>query len=236
MGDKDDLINPDQNKDGDQLVDLTQVWPTARPVTGLDSDLVTPPSAPQVQNDGDMRRAGGFYVLDDDGKRIPTDKDGNRLPEIDPVNGEVIDPPEPPQESFVANVAEIFDMENNILKATNQAIIDFENFKKERLENETWIFFAKTRESTEPYYHKLIDDSNTSTNKVHDGDSSHSQRAGTYADVVDPHPETTAEMVQTQNALIQAIGGAIQRVGQYAGKLNDAAQLYAGADRSSWID
>ncbi|GLZ01018.1 hypothetical protein [Actinoplanes sp. NBRC 103695] len=229
MGDKDDLINPDQNKDGDQLVDLTQLWPTARPVTGLDSDLVIPPKPPVVQNDGDIKRDGGFYVVDDKGQHIATDKDGNPLPVIDPGTGEIVDPPMPTITEFKANVAEIFDFENTILKATNQAIDDFEKFKNERLENETWIFFAKNKEGTIPYYHSGLGGNQSDQDNT-------ALPEGTYADVIDPDPAKTTDLIQTQNALMQAIGGAIERVGQYAGKLNDAAQLYAGADRAAWID
>lgn len=224
MAESDDyVINPAENQDGDQLVDLTQNWPSARTVTGKSSDLVNPPPAPEVKQEPD----GSYYVLGEDDEHIPTDHEGVPKPKTDPATGEPLDPEEPGDTAVKVNVGSLYDAENAILKLTSAAIDDFERFKNERLDNELWIFYAKDKESTED---------RTYTRSPEAGEEFFVSFETTGPEVEDPHPERTAEIVQTQNALLQGIGGAIHRVGRFAGMYNDAAQIYAAADRSSWID
>ncbi|WP_433385992.1 hypothetical protein [Micromonospora sp. KLBMP9576] len=224
MAESDDyVINPAENQDGDKLVDLTQNWPTARTVTGESSDLVTPPPAPEVKQESD----GSYYVLGENDEHIPTDGQGVPTPKTDPTSGEPLDPAEPGDVTVKVNVGSLYDAETAILRLTNAAIDDFESFKNGRLDNETWVFYAKNRESTIPRHY--LDETEA-------GEEWMMPTEAYGPDVEDPDPEKTAEIVQTQNALLQAIGGAIQRVGRFAGMYNDAAQIYAAADRSSWID
>ncbi|MEU8210353.1 hypothetical protein AB0B85_14270 [Micromonospora sp. NPDC049044] len=224
MAESDDhVINPEQNQGGDKLVDLTQNWPTARTVTGKSSDLVTPPSEPEVKQEPD----GSYYVLGENDEHIPTDNQGVPAPRTDPATGEPLDPEEPGDTAVKVNVGSLYDAENAMLKLTSAAIDDFESFKNARLENETWVFYAKNKESTED---------RTYTRNPEAGEEFFVAFETTGPEVEDPNPERTAELIQNQNALLQAIGGAIHRVGRFAGMYNDAAQIYAAADRSSWID
>jgi hypothetical protein len=54
-----------------------------------------------------------------------------------------------------------------------------------------------------------------------------------YASVKDPHPEQTEQIQYNQYQLLQSVGGVLELVGQYVGKLNNTAQIYAAADINS---
>ncbi|GGK78767.1 hypothetical protein GCM10012284_10840 [Mangrovihabitans endophyticus] len=135
---------------------------------------------------------------------------------------------EPQSAAFTVHPGTLLDAENSILAATKSGIAEFESFKDRVLSEESWIFFAEDKSSTVPSYH--------AGHYVWQGDERVWKQPDTYADVKDPNPGQTADLQGQQNSLLQAVGGAIQLVGVFVGKLNDAAQIYAEADKQSWAD
>lgn len=200
--------------EGQVLVDLTQHWDKAPTVTG-ENDKLSTWIAPKAAENGDfvLVDADGKEILDEKtGKPVTVDADGDPLPQKPPEGAEVKDPPVPPIGGrYSVSPGEIFDAQNVILAETNRQIDEFERFRDDVLAKEKWIFFAQTEEDAAP---------------KKDG------KPGTK----DADPKRTETLIGTQNALLQSVGGAIQLAGELVARLNDTAQIYAGADRRAWLD
>ncbi|MET8525262.1 hypothetical protein [Micromonospora sp. NPDC005172] len=208
--------------EGSNVVDLTQTWPDAKTINGDNGNYTDPASAapkpPDVQADG----AGGFK----DSYGRPTNDNGilvddKKVP---------LEPGQPMMGSFTVHLDTVHSAEQTLLHEAQNQIAQFEAFRDEVVSQESWIFFAENPEALIPHYHENnLDSSSDFTNT-----NIFSYPEGTYADAKDSNPEETAKLVHAQNQLLQGCGTAIHLVGTFIGKLNDAGQMYAGADRASW--
>ncbi|MFG1885217.1 hypothetical protein [Micromonospora sp. NPDC049102] len=207
--------------EGASIVDLTQTWDDAKTLNGDTANFTSPtdaaPKAPAIEGDG----KGGYKndkgeATNDKGVRI--DGQGNPL-----------DPPAPAGQRFLVQLDHIHRANDAILHEAKNQIAQFEAFRDEVTRDEAWMFVTDDPHKLIPYYHPAKNDSKHSEygNIVN-------RPAGTYADVVDRNPQNTADTIQAQHKLLQACGSSIHLIGTFSGLLNDAGQMYAGADRASW--
>ncbi|MEU5785820.1 hypothetical protein [Micromonospora lupini] len=208
--------------EGANVVDLTQTWSDTKTINGDDGNYTDPASAapkpPDVHPDG----KGGF--ADSSGR--PTNDKGILVDE----NNVPLDPSPPNTGFFTVHLDTVYSAEQTLLHEAQNQITQFEAFRDEVVSQEAWIFFAEKAEDLIPSYHESWQDSSGdfTNNNVF------SYPEGTYAVAKDGNPEETAKLVHAQNQLLQGCGTAIHLVGTFVGQLNDAAQMYAGADRASW--
>ncbi|MFG1610449.1 hypothetical protein [Actinoplanes sp. NPDC049265] len=197
---------------GTGLVDLNVNWEKPRDITGNGRQLTTW-VAPHEDS------PGHYSYTDQLGRVTIVDADGDPFPAArNPSDNSVPpDPPPPSVGNFKVNTGTMYECESAVLAEVKHQITEFEAFKDARLAREPWIFFKESADAKT----KNVPISKNLT-------IVYSQK--------DPHPDQTAEVMQSQNALLQTVGGVIQLVSQYISKVNDAAQTYASADRKSWID
>ncbi|TQJ23590.1 hypothetical protein FBZ33_3896 [Micromonospora sp. A202] len=196
--------------------DLTQEWPTGRHVSGKNEDLI---GFEAPTSDGQ----GGY--TNTDGK--PVDEHGNLLPDPNAPTG---DPAEPDLRTYDVSPGQMYDAESTILQATTGQIADFERFRDAAIAKSSWIFWATKESDTIPTY--LTGEPLTNLERW---GSTYREGSGWYAPVKDPHPDQTAEIQYSQFQLLQGCAGVLDLVGQFVGRLNNAAQIYAGADINSTV-
>ncbi|MFI5935026.1 hypothetical protein [Actinoplanes sp. NPDC051494] len=197
-------------------VDLTQDWPTGRHVSGANEDLIGF-KAPTSNGNGGWTNS--------DGK--PVDEHGNLLPDASAPTG---DPAAPDLRSYKVSPGEMHDAETTILAAMKGQITDFESFRDSAISRSSWVFYTGKESDTVSHYHQGVPlNPNVKWSGAYDDGS------GWYAAVKDPHPDQTAEIQYNQYQLLQGVGGVMQLVGDFVGKLNNAAQIYAGADIHSTV-
>jgi hypothetical protein len=208
---------------------LTQIWSGGRTVTGKDSDIVGW-QAPTQQPDGS-------YVEQDG---TPVDKDGNPLgpdgkPKKAPVsrNGSPTtargDPLEPKTERLVVSPNAIKVAETTILNKTDLAVSDFETFKKDVRDKQSWIFWIDDPSELDPVWH-----SGGGNGKANTDSGSGGQPRGSYPDHTDPDPAGTQQIINGQEEMLRGIGDAIELYGRLVAQLNNAAQLYKKSDDESF--
>ncbi|MEU0547341.1 hypothetical protein [Micromonospora sp. NPDC005979] len=208
--------------EGANVVDLTQTWSDAKTINGDNGNYTDPasvtPKPPDVRPDGE----GGF----EDSYGRPTNDKGVLVDD----NDVPLDPGQPFMGSFTVHLDTVHSAEQTLLHEAQNQIAQFEAFRDEVVSQEAWIFFAENAEDLIPHYHENYQDNagDYTNNNVFE------YPEGTYADAKDGNPEETAKLVHAQNQLLQGCGTAIHLVGTFIGKLNDAGQMYAGADRASW--
>jgi hypothetical protein len=209
---------------GANLVDLTQTWDDAKTINGDAANFTDPASAapkgPDVHGDG----KGGYNNSNGE----PTDKNGNRIDK----DGNPVDPPPPTMGDFIVQLDMIHRANDAILHETKNQIFLFEAFRDEVVRDESWMFITDDPQKLIPYHHKKKGAAKPETERGLTGN----RDSGTWADVKDPNPENTAEVIASQHDLLQAVGSSIHLIGTFSGLLNDAGQMYAGADRASWAE
>jgi hypothetical protein len=124
-------------------------------------------------------------------------------------------PPAPTWGQIKVSPATMEAAESTILSATKGQITDFESFRDRILKDQDWVYWAESEY--------------TSTHVTGNGKAS-----WIAPSPKDPNPKDTAKAVDSENRLLQACGATIQLVGTFVGQLNDSAQLYASADKSSF--
>ncbi|MET8233665.1 hypothetical protein ABZS77_23635 [Micromonospora sp. NPDC005298] len=197
-------------------VDLTQEWPTGRHVSGKNEDLI---GFEAPTSDGQ----GGY--TNNEGQ--PVDEHGNLLPDPNAPTG---DPGEPDLRSYDVSPGQMYDAETTILQATAGQIADFEHFRDTAIARSAWVFWASKESDTIPVAHEGVPlNNNVKWIGPYDDGS------GFYAPYKDPHPEQTAEIQYSQFQLLQGCGAVLGLVGEFVGRLNNAAQIYAGADINSTV-
>ncbi|MFI6269768.1 hypothetical protein [Micromonospora zamorensis] len=199
-------------------VDLTQEWPTGRHVSGKNEDLV---GFEAPTSDGQ----GGY--TNTEGK--PVDEHGNLLPEPNAPTG---DPGEPDLRSYDVSPGQMYDAETTILQAMTGQIAEFEHFRDTAIARSSWIFSAGMKSNTAAALNGGIQNGN-----FYNGGGRTTTDHGVYAEYVDPQPqqEQTAEIQYSQFQLLQGCAGVLALVGEFVGRLNNAAQIYAGADINSTV-
>ncbi|NYH42000.1 hypothetical protein HNR22_001727 [Micromonospora jinlongensis] len=196
--------------------DLTQEWPSGRHVSGKNEDLI---GFEAPTSDGH----GGYTNTDGE----PVDEHGNLLPDPNAPKG---DPGEPDLRSYDVSPGQMYDAETTILQATTGQIADFERFRDAAIAKSSWIFWAgKESDAAEVWHEGAPLNNNVKWIGPYDDGS------GWYANYRDPHPEQTAEIQYSQFQLLQGCAGVLDLVGQFVGRLNNAAQIYAGADINSTV-
>ncbi|MEO3770650.1 hypothetical protein [Micromonospora sp. B9E7] len=208
--------------EGAGVVDLTQTWADAKTINGDTGNYTDPskfePEPPDVQSDG----KGGY--MDSYGR--PTNDKGVLVDE-DKVP---LDPGEPFMGTFTVHLDTVYSAEQTLLREASSQIALFEAFRDEVVSKESWIYFTDSPDDLIPYYHDddhLASSDGTNYNPF-------DVPAGTYADGKNSAPAENAKLVQAQHHILQGCASAIHLVGTFIGKLNDAGQMYAGADRASW--
>lgn len=197
-------------------VDLTQEWPTGRHVSGANEDLI---GFKAPTPDGH----GGY--TNSDGK--PVDEHGNLLPDPNAAQG---DPAAPDLRSYDVSPGQMRDAETTILAAMKGQISDFETFRDSAIAKSSWVFWATKESDTVAVYHQGVPlNPNVKWIGAYDDGS------GWYSPYKDPHPDQTAEIQYNQFQLLQGCGAVLELVGEFVGKLNNAAQIYAGADVHSTV-
>ncbi|WP_422747585.1 hypothetical protein [Micromonospora sp. WMMD1219] len=190
-------------------VDLEQSWRWGKAVTGKEEDLVG------FTSDQGGGGGGGGGGGDD------------RLTKIAP-NG-----PQQPDLSFLdVSPGQIRDAETAILMATATQIEDFERFRDSAMAKANWIFWASSEEDAKLVKHNAM---HINPPNQHWQGTQTDGTDGIYASYKDPHPEQTQELQYAQIQLLQGCGGVLELVGQFVGRLNNAAQIYASADINSTV-
>ncbi len=140
----------------------------------------------------------------------PSDNQGSDVPTASP---------------FKVKPSDIKGLEKTIMTELDKQVGEFDSFKKLIQDTEGWIFLVANpgdlvaHEQAKPggYY---------------------SQYSGTEwkANYTDPNPQSTQSIVDSQNALVRAVGDAYQLVGEMTALLNNAAQNYVHADKAVFAD
>ena len=209
---------------GGNLVDLTLTEETPKHLTGDKGDYTVPADPPH--SDG----KGGW--LDQNNK--PVDQNGDPLPTAEQLLQEVLykvfgiippDPPAPHMGAFTVNPASFYIAESTILKEAKTQIDEFEKFKQELIDQESWVFFTGKADDVVPRWvpQTGVFGKDRAPEPAH------------WEVTKDPDANRTAEIVGGQNALIQGVGSSIHLIGTFSGTLNDAGQMYVAADRASWV-
>ncbi|MET8233664.1 hypothetical protein ABZS77_23630 [Micromonospora sp. NPDC005298] len=197
-------------------VDLTQEWPTGRHVSGKNEDLI---GFEAPTSDGQ----GGY--TNNEGQ--PVDEHGNLLPDPNAPTG---DPGEPDLRSYDVSPGQMYDAETTILQATAGQIADFEHFRDTAIARSAWVFWASKESQMNPEWRE-----GDAYSSIYREPGFTDSGGGYYINWVDPHPEQTAEMQYSQFQLLQGCGAVLGLVGEFVGRLNNAAQIYAGADINSTV-
>ena len=131
----------------------------------------------------------------------------------------------PTASPFKVKPSELKTVEKNILSELDTLVDGYPAFKKLIQDTEGWIFLVQNPGSLVPY------------EQARPG-GYYSQYSGTEtkANYTDPDPESTQRIVDSQNALVRALGDTYQLVGEMAAVLNNAAQNYVKGDKVVWDD
>jgi len=131
----------------------------------------------------------------------------------------------PTASPFKVKPSDIKALVKKILNEVDTQVGEYESFKSLIRDTEGWIFLVQNpadlvaHEQARPggYY---------------------SPYSGTEwkANYTDPDPDSTQKIVDSQNALVRALGDAYQLVGEMAAVLNNAAQNYVHGDKAVFED
>ena len=145
------------------------------------------------------------------------------------------DPPKynnrPVEQDFAVSTGGIYDAENQLVWEGSWHVDQFEAFKRKVLDQEKWVFLVSDPHDMEPYHHDYKEPPPGKAGFVFGG----GQPEGVYADFVDPDPAKTQQTIDSQHALLRAVGDSIESIGHFTAMLNNAAQLYALADENSTV-
>lgn len=141
-----------------------------------------------------------------------------------PGNDDSKRPDVPTAAPFAVRPSDIRALESAIMSELDTQVAAYANFKKLIADTEGWIFLVQNPKSMIPYK-QAIPNGQTSLSAGYAGE--------TYkADFTDPDPKTTQDIVDSQNALVRAVGDSYQLVGEMVALLNNAAQNYVQADKA----
>jgi hypothetical protein len=134
------------------------------------------------------------------------------------------DPPRPHVSDYTVVPGSIRDTEITLMKVIHTQIDEFEKFKADVDSKASWIFFTANASDLAPQW---VDD--------HYSMRPYTHVPGHYeSGVTDPNPDATAEIIDSQNALLRTVADGIELAGRMVGLLNNAAQVYAQADKRSY--
>lgn len=177
-------------------------------------DDIRVPTLEQIQGDANNVLGHTNYIL--------IDKPTSNTAEFDGWKDPVLT-------NFAVSTGGIRDAENQLIWEARYNIPIYEEFKKQVLEDEGWIFLVSDSKDMEPYEHEgkpakpIGQCKSCATGQV----------PGYYADFEDPDPEKTQEQIDGNHALLRAIGDCYAGIGRFTAMLNDSAQLYALSDENS---
>jgi hypothetical protein len=134
----------------------------------------------------------------------------------------------PTASPFKVRPSDIKGLEKTILTELDRQVGEYEAFKKLMVDTEGWIFLVQKPGALIPH-NQATPNGYTSLSAGYIPDH--------YgADYTDPDPARTQQIVDSQNALVRAVGDAYHLVGEMAAILNNAAQRYVQADKSTFED
>jgi len=176
--------------------------------------------------------AGDNYVMDSaykvpdveiaPGWETPRSLTGDDTDRVNFSGSDNSKPPDVPTAApFTVRPSDIRALESSIMSELDTQVAAFANFKKLIADTEGWIFLVQDPKSMIPYEQA----NPTSYSSQYAGESYR-------ADFTDPDPETTQKIVDSQNALVRAVGDSYQMVGEMVAMLNNAAQNYVQADKA----
>lgn len=131
----------------------------------------------------------------------------------------------PTASPFKVKPSDIKGLEKKILTELNTQVAEYDAFKKLITDTEGWIFLVQNPAALVPY-------EQAKPGGYYDRYSG----TETKADFTDPDPASTQKIVNSQNALVRALGDTYQLVGEMAAVLNNAAQNYVHADKATFGD
>jgi hypothetical protein len=131
----------------------------------------------------------------------------------------------PTSSPFRVKPSDIKGLEKKILTELDSQVAEYDTFKKLISDTEGWIFVVQNPASLVPYEQAKPG-----------GVYSPWSGTETKADYTDPDPASTQKIVDSQNALVRALGDTYQLVGEMAAVLNNAAQYYVRADKATFGD
>jgi hypothetical protein len=121
---------------------------------------------------------------------------------------------------FKVRPSDIKGLEKSILTELDNQVEKYDSFKSLITNTEGWIFLAKDSDSvTTTMYPKVTPNP--------DGSS-------TVTSPVDLDMSSTQAIIDSQNALVRALGDTYHLVGDMAAVLNNAAQSYVSADKATF--
>src|SRR5262249_41262881 len=116
-----------------------------------------------------------------------------------------------------------------ISEGDNQAA-QFEAFKKQLIDNESWVFLVSDPVQLVPTHHVQTKDGWIDVSGGKPLPPGAPLGRGDFPDYVDPDPGQTQQMIDGEPQLIRAVGDSIWSIAHFAAMLNNAAQAYALAD------
>jgi hypothetical protein len=140
----------------------------------------------------------------------PADSQGSDVPTASP---------------FKVKPSDIKGLEKTIMTELDKQVGEFDGFKKLIQDTEGWIFLVQNPAD-------LVEHEEAKPGGYY------SPYSGTEwkANYTDPDPKSTQNIVDSQNALVRAVGDAYRLVGEMTALLNNAAQNYVHADKAVFAD
>ena len=131
----------------------------------------------------------------------------------------------PTASPFEVKPSDIKALTKTILTELDKQVDEYGSFKSLIQDTEGWIFLVQYPGALVPH------------EKAKPG-SYYTPYGGTEtkANFTDPDPAATQKIVDSQNALVRALGDAYHLVGEMAAVLNNAAQNYVHADKATFDD
>jgi hypothetical protein len=126
----------------------------------------------------------------------------------------------PTASPFTVKPSELKTVEKNIITELDTLVGAYPAFKSLIQDTEGWIFLVRNPADLVPY-----------EQAVPGGYYAQYSGTQTKANYTDPDPESTQRIVDSQNALVRALGDTYQLVGEMAAVLNNAAQNYVKGDK-----
>jgi hypothetical protein len=133
----------------------------------------------------------------------------------------------PTSSPFKVRPSDIKGLEKKIMTELDKQVGEYPAFKQLILDTEGWIFLVQAPGALIPHQQ-----SSGPTSYY----SPYNPNGGFSANYTDPDPGATQKIVDSQNALVRAVGDAYQLVGEMCAVLNNGAQNYVHADKVVFED
>jgi hypothetical protein len=133
----------------------------------------------------------------------------------------------PPAEAFTVNLRSVGEQVNNMLGTSRELVNEYEALKAKVMANPDTIF-GQTSMTTDA-------EDNPSSAYLAPGTVNPPANGDTHwaTDYQEPAKEFAKLMNPHQQKTLETIGGALDAVGQYIARVNNAGQVYAQSDRKS---